>query len=198
MSYLIGVTISFWLASCSADANDVDLINTEELSEKSSTLISPTQAKNATINFFYNNRKIRSSGIPNVDEKNLEEIQTLVNDKDEPVLYVLNLQENQGFVVMSASLLERPILAYANEGRFDLEDVTDYEGVSDWLTTKFLKISGLEDIGIPWSEDVPNQWSALGIHIDVGLTDPDGNLIPWIPPVLIDENSETYGPCWVI
>lgn len=110
------------------------------------------------------------------------------------MLYVLNLQENQGFVVMSASLLERPILAYANEGRFDLENITDCEGVSDWLTTKFLKISGLEDIGIPWSEDVPNQWSALGIHIDVGLTDPDGNLIPWNPPVLIDEDSETYGP----
>ncbi len=48
----IGVTISFWLASCSANANDVDLIKTEELSEKSNTLISPAQAKNATINFF--------------------------------------------------------------------------------------------------------------------------------------------------
>lgn len=53
----IGVTISFWLASCSANANDVDLIKTEELSEKSNTLISPAQAKNATINFFLQQQK---------------------------------------------------------------------------------------------------------------------------------------------
>lgn len=118
----------------------------------------------------------------------------MVNDKDEPIIYVLNLEENQGFVVMSASVLERPILAYANEGRFDLEDVAEQEGVNDWLMNKFLKISGLEDKGQPWSVDVPNQWNAVGIHIGVGLEDRDGNPIVWQPPVLNGEDTETHGP----
>lgn len=193
ISLLIGVSISIMLASCSADANDVELMKTEK-TEKSSTLISPAQAKSATLSFFSDNKKIKPSGIPDVDDKNLEEIQTLVNDEDEPVIYVLNLLENKGFVVMSASLLERPILAYANEGRFDLEDVTDYEGVSDWLMTKFLKINGLEEMGTPWSADVPNQWNALGVHVAIDIIDPDGNPINWVPAVLIDEDTETYGP----
>lgn len=191
---LVGVASSFLLASCSTDANDVELMTSEQLSEKSSTLISPEQAKNATLNFFNSSKKAKSNGIPNVDESNLEEIQTLVNENDEPIIYVLNLKENQGFVVMSASVLERPILAYANEGRFDLDDVADHEGVNDWLMNKFLKISGLEDIGEPWSVDVPNQWNAMGIYIGIGLEDNNGNPIIWEPSVLIDENTEIYGP----
>lgn len=118
----------------------------------------------------------------------------MVNEADQPVLYVLNVKENNGFVVMSASTLERPILAYSDKGNFDLETLGDYDGVDDWLLTKYLKINGLERLGSPMVEDVQKQWNAVGVHIGVGLEDNNGNPINWEPAVLISENTETYGP----
>ena len=58
-------------------------------------------------------------------------------------MYALNLSENSGFVVMSASLVEKPILAYAHEGKFDFATIGSYNGVVDWAYTKYLKIDGL-------------------------------------------------------
>lgn len=167
----VGFALSLLLTSCSTDFNDFESDSLEQTQEKASTLINVSQAKNAALNFVNNSKKNKAKGIPNVTEENLEEIQTLVNDEDQPVMYFLNLKENQGFVVMSASTLERPILAYSDSGRFDLETVADVEGVNDWLLTKYLKINGLENNGEYWSDDIPNQWNAVGVqHMITNIT----------------------------
>src|SRR5690606_10084035 len=111
-------------------ANDVEGIPSENHQEKPSTLITPAQAKKAAINFMGGTRQAK--GIPNVTEETIEEIQTLADENDNPVMYAINLKENSGFVVMSASTVERPILAYANEGKFDFDTVDEYNGVADW------------------------------------------------------------------
>src|SRR5690554_7127591 len=103
---LTGMAFSLLLASCSTDANDVEGIPSENHQEKPSTLITPAQAKKAAINFMGGTRQAK--GIPNVTEETIEEIQTLADENDNPVMYAINLKENSGFVVMSASTVERP------------------------------------------------------------------------------------------
>lgn len=109
-------------------------------------------------------------------------------------MYVFNLKEDNGFVVLSASTLEKPILAYANKGSFDLGSINGHGGVDDWLLTKYLKINGLEATGSPASEGIVQQWNAVGVNIGVGLTDPNGNPIYLEPAVLLSQSAETYGP----
>jgi len=95
---------------------------------------------------------------------------------------------------MSASTLEKPILAYSDKGKFDLNTISDFDGVDDWLLTKYLKIEGLEAKGKPLNNDIGNQWNSVGVHTGVDITDRNGNPILWQPPVLIDESANTYGP----
>src|SRR5690606_25494533 len=103
--------------------------------------------------------------IPNINEDNIEEIQTLVDEADVPVMYILNIKENNGFIVMSASTVEKPILAYANKGKFDLENINQYDGVNDWLAIKYLKITGLNRLENINNENTSNQWNAVGVHV---------------------------------
>ena len=190
---LTGMAFSLLLASCSTDANDVEGIPSENHQEKPSTLITPAQAKTAAINFMGGTRQAK--GIPNVTEETIEEIQTLADENDNPVMYAINLKENSGFVVMSASTVERPILAYANEGKFDFDTVDEYNGVADWVATKYLKINGLIESGAFPNENIANQWASVGVAIDVGIEDMDGNII-YVPlPQIIDQwdITTTYG-----
>lgn len=192
VTLLLGLALSLLLTSCNSDIDNFE--NQSENTEKRSTLINKQQAKNAAINFIKNNKKTQAKGIPSINEDNLEEIQTLENENGQPVLYVLNVKENNGFIVMSASTLERPVLAYSDKGNFDLATIEEYQGVDDWLLTKYLKINGLEQLGSPMVEDVQKQWNAVGVHIGVGIEDHNGNPINWDPPVLISENTQTHGP----
>lgn len=155
--------------------------------------MAPAQAKTAAINFIRGSKQAK--GIPDATEENIEEIQILEDESSIPVMYFINLKENSGFVVLSAYIGERPILAYADEGSFDMEKVADYEGVNDWVLTKYLKITGMRNLEIPPSNDALNQWNALGGAIGgIGLMDNDGNPIHWDPPVLVSEDTETHGP----
>ena len=122
----------------------------------------------------------------------IKEVQTLVNENDQPVIYILNLHENSGFVVMSASFVEKPILAYGFEGNFDLDGLGDYGGVIEWTYTKFLKIDGLIKKGDPLDERITMQWNAVNPSFGFDLVDNNGNVVPWIPPVIVDQYDETY------
>lgn len=43
----------------------------------------------------------------------IKEIVRIENDDEQPILYVVNLKDDQGLAVISATTLEKPILAYA-------------------------------------------------------------------------------------
>lgn len=195
---LIGVASSLLLASCSTDANDVELMTSEQDNARKASIVPVTQsqAKTATINFLSSARQGSAKGLPTLTEESIDEIQTIENEDSIPVMHIINLKENAGFVVMSACLAERPILAYSNEGVFDMDAVNEYDGVIDWMATKYLKINGLIEIGAFPTEQIASQWNAVNPSLGVGLVDNDGNFIPWIPPVVIDfwDDVDTYGP----
>ena len=95
---------------------------------------------------------------------------------------------------MSAVTVERPILAYSDTGKFDFETVADYDGVNDWVLTKYLKITGMQNMGMPIAENTANQWNAVGVQTGVGIVDHNGNPIVFQPAELIDQDVVTYGP----
>ncbi|WP_372474829.1 C10 family peptidase [Capnocytophaga sp. ARDL2] len=187
------ILLSLFATSCSSEFKDNEI--TKNAHEKTNNRISIQQAKKVTVDFIKKTSKTKGKGIPAITQDNLEDVQTLVNDNNLPVLYVLNIKENKGFVVMSASTLERPILAYSDTGRFDLNNANEFDGITDWLFNKYLKIESLESKGKPYNNEISNQWASMGLYAnEVVIFDRDGNIVPWVPPVLIDETTNTYGP----
>ncbi len=185
---------SLFTTSCSSDLKELEEGQKEKVVNQSHR-ISIQQAKKITLGFLRKNNKSKAKGLPVINESNLEEVQTLVNERNLPVLYVLNLKNNNGYVVLSASILERPILAYSMVGNFDLAKINDFEGVKDWLVTKFVKIEALDLQGLSANEEIAGQWSSLGFYMNnIGVEDPNGNIIDWQQPILINETVNTYGP----
>lgn len=158
-------------------------------------IVSIPNAKQTALNFLNNNGN-KARGLPNYSESNITEVQTIENENGTPILYALNLGNNEGFVVMSASLVEKPILAFNNEGKFDFENLGEFAGVVDWAYTKYLKINGLIENRKTPSQNILNQWNVVNPALDLGIADQNGNIIPWVPLEIIDQwdVSTTYGP----
>ena len=188
------LVLNLSLTSCSNDAEDV-FSETENTSKNYSKIITIAQAKETAVKFF-NQKGKQIKGLPNFSQDNIREVQTIENDNGIPIMYALNIGENNGYVVLSAALIEKPILAYGHEGKFDFATIGDYNGVADWALTKYLKINGLLESGSEPSSYVTNQWNAVNPSLGFDFVDHNGNVIPWIPPVIVDQwdEVETYGP----
>lgn len=59
----------------------------------------------------------------------VSDIQTIKDDNSEVLMYVVNFANNSGYVLVSATKKYYPILAYAEQGRFD----ANLKGVDIWL-----------------------------------------------------------------
>lgn len=189
---------SMVLWSCQSDPEAVEPLNYTMASKTGYQFrpISIEQAKRTALAFLEKQRE--TPEIPIATEGMIEEVQTIENENSVPILYAVNLTDNKGYLVMSASIVEKPILAYSNIGKFDFATVGDYNGVSDWLYMKYLKIDGLIGAGGDINPKIANQWITTNPVDGIGLSGPDGQFIPYVPPVLIDEweEEEIHGP-WV-
>jgi len=90
-------------------------------------------------------------------------------------MYAVNLNKDNGFVVLSASFLERPILAYSEKGNFDFETIGDCNGVVDWAYTTYLTINQRIENKEEPDDQVAEQWQAFGYQPDyIFPTEGDG------------------------
>lgn len=94
---------------------------------------------------------------------------------------------------MSASLLEKPILAYSDEGSFDFATLDKYAGVVDWAYMKYIKINGLISSGARPNQNTIDQWNSVNHQIGVGLGNNNGSIYM---PVIVDQwdTATTTGP----
>lgn len=135
-------------------------------------------------------------GVPDFTEDDILKVETLENENKIPLMYAITLKDNKGFVVSSASMKERPILAYNNEGTFSFENIEDYPGVVEWVYLKYLKINHLISQNVPAESSVIREWLAVNPLLiksnNGGITTNNSILLP--------ENSftkpdiQTYGP----
>lgn len=128
-----------------------------------------------------------------MSEETIDDIQTIVNDNDIPIMYAVNLKNDKGFIIMSASLVEAPILAYNDKGSFRFDNLGDYAGVAEWAYARYLKINGLIELGSV-NESVIKQWQTLSPNIGIPFKDVNGN--PWISAPVVNQSTqtETHGP----
>jgi hypothetical protein len=88
-------------------------------------------------------------------KKEVQEMTAFLDARGTTVFYSINYKDNQGFLVLSADRRLAPVLAYSDEGSFDLK--TSNPGIQLW---KDLVISNLNEVEKNDSAhiDVVNHW----------------------------------------
>lgn len=148
------------LASCSSDLHDNPDCepDTNKLTEISVTLpdLSPnvTQSKAIDVAMIFaqrNNPLSRSS------ERSVKEILTIPDNDGNPMMYVVNFQNDGGFVIVSASKKYYPIIAHNDTGNYQMSD--NGESSSDYfLNDKMQYIKACETLSDEETAEFSNQW----------------------------------------
>lgn len=163
--WTIALLIATCLASCSHNEensiNEYQYQTLEKSIPELSLFINSEDAKVTAINFLNLDEEK-----PQISIEDIEELLTVENEQEQPILYVINLKEDKGFTVVSASTVETPILAYADTGKFNLENIEEHDGVNDWTAKKFVKIDYLINNPQEIDTDVIYQWVALNPALD--------------------------------
>lgn len=102
------------------------------------------------------------SGIkfPVFTQAQVEKVITILDQQSQPAMYLFNA-DTDGFLLLSASKLEEPILAYSTEAPFEIEDMP--RDLAIWLDLGINKISKLNKMNIYYNLSIYDSWNALGI-----------------------------------
>lgn len=141
------------------------------------------------------------SGIPNpcggikfpiFTPKQVDNVITISDINNIPVMYLFNA-DNDGFLLLSASKLEEPFLAYSTEAPLLLNDMP--RDLAIWIHLGVTKISQLNRKGFYYNIGVYDAWRLLGFNdaaSDWVITDPGGTPIPMPTFTREDVGGPTY------
>lgn len=136
ISFFAVSLLFLFLLSCSKDISNTEEDWTSRTKQQiTNSRISKDKvyinSDDATIvaNIFNQQNKNLTRTAPN---KQIEEISTLYNDAGEPLMYIINYTNNNGFTIVSATKKFFPIIAYSDKGTFDTTKNSD-SGVSTLL-----------------------------------------------------------------
>lgn len=91
----------------------------------------------------------------------VDRVITILDKNSNPAMYLFNA-DTSGFLLLSASKLEEPILAYSTEAPFEMEDMP--RDLAIWLDLGITKISQLNKMNYYYDLSVYDSWNALGIN----------------------------------
>jgi|SRR5690554_333035 len=177
------VALSFFI-SCN-QPDDILVENENMINAKSAQnngWITLEQSKNAAIHHL---NSFGFNGEGGIFQEDIEESLGIEDENQNTTIYIHNLS-NGGFIMMSGSVYEVPVLAYSSEGTIDIEDMPDE--LSQWLFLGSKKIAYLQEKQSSYKE---SSWSN-----ELGLIDQWGN---WHPApefeiTILDEYEENiYG-----
>jgi len=157
-SWFLAFSLTFILFSCGKDSFEYEVSTTQNRPESRSDIITTDNAKDVAVSFLNISKGDERA---EVTKDYIKEVQTIVNDDETPIMYAVNFNDNSGFVVISASFLERPILAYSEKGNFDFETIDEYNGVVDWAYTTYLIINDKIETKEEPDDEVADQWLAF-------------------------------------
>ena len=104
--------------------------------------------------------KYVSANMPNVRSTEVNLVYTLCDEAMTPYLYVMNYEN--GFVVMSADDIAKPVLAYSIGDLFDVNNIP--EGMEYYLNFYKRQIASAVEKNIPQDEETANEWRELGTN----------------------------------
>jgi len=165
MRFLI-LGLTFIMFSCGKDSFEDDIYTTKNSRPESiQGFITSEEAREVAISFF---NLSKNEKITEVTKEDIKGIQTIVNENETPIMYAVNFNNDTGFVVVSASFLERPILAYGENGSFDFETIDEYNGVVDWAYITYSIINNkIENNSEEPENEVTEQWQSFGYQARV-------------------------------
>jgi len=153
-------SLMFVLFSCEKDPIEDEISTTQnQRPGKQMNFITTEDAKDVAISFL---NQVKSDDRSEIAKDDIKEVQTIVNDEETPIMYAVNLNKGNGFVVISASFVECPILAYSEKGNFDFETIGDYNGVVDWAYTTYLTINQRIEKEEEPDDEVTDLWETFG------------------------------------
>ena len=104
--------------------------------------VSICEAEDVACTFMRSDRGDMNTQKASTISYDIESAIVIPDDNMEPAMYVVNL-EPDGFCIVSATKLRNPILAYYDEGKFDLENIN--EGIAEWLCEKIEEIQDIRN-----------------------------------------------------
>lgn len=113
--------------------------------------ITSSQAMEIAVSIASSNSTSRSSRVA-------EYVETISDNDDNPLMYIVNYTDNHGFVIVSASKSYGPILAQSNEGRFSLTDLNFNHPVNLWLEEQKYIISHSYDLSDSIRSAAASDW----------------------------------------
>ena len=125
--------IALVLLSCSAENEEIIAQQVQALSPvyvtvpDTSDAVTMETVERVAANFGNKLVETKATG-----EKSIESVLTIRSEADVPQLYVVNYSNNAGFMVISATKDYEPVLAYSEQGAFDVT-AAENSGLSVWL-----------------------------------------------------------------
>lgn len=188
--FLLGI----FLYSCQ-DEESVSIEDEISSVEVSSTEVSIDLAKEIALNFS-NKTDFSSDSYSDGDslqlkssilsgdfaDKEIDKVVTVGDESDSVAIYIFTFKES-GFVIVSASKKEYPILAYSSTVSLDFDDIPD--GFSDWLSVRKSRIQEYrndEDFDIPTS--TTEAWDAVAPADDEETVVSGGAVYEEVGPLL--------------
>jgi hypothetical protein len=197
------ILLGIFLYSCQ-DEESVSVEDDISSVEISSTGISIDYAKEVALNFS-NKTDFSSDSYSDGDslqlksfiksgnftDKKIDKTVTVKDESDSAAIYIFTFEES-GFVVVSASKKEYPILAYSSTETIDFEDVP--EGFTYWLSMRKNRIQEYrndEDFDIPTS--TTEAWDAVAPSDDEETVVSGGTVYEEVGPLLQTTWSQGNG-----
>lgn len=88
----------------------------------------------------------------------IESIKTVKDDNDNDILYVVNYANNSGYILISASKDYHPILAYSDEGNFDISDISE-SAANLWFEDTKINIQNISQLPTEFKQSCRAEWS---------------------------------------
>ncbi len=154
------IVLTFFLSACQKE-NFEKASTIRKKDPDVSTILAKKVAQNFTaeINYLKKSSK-RNTSVPSIsdlEKKEIDEVIIIPDENDSPAIYVVTFIP-QGYVVVSATKRESPILGYSENAIFDLENIP--LGMINWLSGRLDKIQVLKySEGFQIPDEVEKQWA---------------------------------------
>lgn len=166
---LVVVLIAF---TFSCQKEKISTLSTYQASiQKQQLAVSSSVAENVALNFtkmgtFFSSARgngslktVKVSSTTGYKQENLGKTITFSSANNKPAFYVITFKP-KGFVIVSATKKESPVLAYSENSKFDKNNLRG--GITDWISMRKKQIQYLEsDSTYKAPSSVQEEWNAL-------------------------------------
>jgi len=102
--------------------------------------------------------------LKNKTDRKIKKIDYVLSDKGIIDFYIINFKEEKGFIIISADNRVMPILAFSNNGNFELDEKES--GVQLWIASNKQFVKGIRKGEIIPDENIAELWNIIDARIE--------------------------------